>query len=131
MRGVNKVMLIGNAGKDPDCKTLQDGTAVAKINLATTESYRLKSGELQTSTDWHTIIAWRSLATLVEKYMHKGSLLYVEGKLKSRSYDTPEGKKYVTEIVAEQLVLLDKKKHTQQGLPEEIKTGAGDEPLPF
>ena len=121
MRGINKVILIGNAGKDPECKTLQDGTATAKITLATTESYRLKTGELQTRTDWHQVVAWRGLATLAAQYIHKGSLLYVEGKLRSRQYEDKEGtNKYVTEIVADQIILLDKKMKEQPGEAGEL-----------
>ena len=121
MRGINKVILIGNAGKDPECKTLQDGTATAKITLATTESYRLKTGELQTRTDWHQVVAWRGLATLAAQYIHKGSLLYVEGKLRSRQYEDKEGtNKYVTEIVADQIILLDKKMKEPPGEAGEL-----------
>ena len=110
MRGINKVILVGNLGKDPEFKKLQDGTAVAKLTLATSESFRNKTGEVQSRTDWHTIIAWRGLAELAEKYMHKGSLLYIEGKLRNRQYDDKEGnKKYVVEIDAVELVMLDKK----------------------
>jgi single-strand DNA-binding protein len=110
MRGINKVILVGNAGKDTEYKTLQDGTAVAKLAIATTETYRLKNGETQSHTDWHTIILWRSLATFAQQYIKKGALLYVEGKLRNRQYDDKDGqKKYVTEVVAGQVVLLDKK----------------------
>ena len=110
MRGINRVILVGNIGKDPELKTLQDGTAVAKMTLATTETYRLKDGGSQVHTDWHTIIAWRGLATIAGKYLHKGSLVYIEGKIRYRQYESKEGaKKYVTEIVAEELLILDKK----------------------
>jgi single-strand DNA-binding protein len=110
MRGLNRVTLIGNIGNDPEYKTLQDGAPVAKFSIAITETYRLKNGETQSHTDWHTIIAWRGLATFASQYIHKGSLLYVEGKLRNRQYEDKEGvKKYVTEIVAEQVILLDKK----------------------
>jgi len=110
MKGINKVILIGNAGKDPEYKTLQDGTPVAKITIATTETYRLKNGETQSRTDWHAVILWRGLATFASQYIHKGSLLYIEGKLRSRQYEDKEGKKkYVTEVVGDQVVLLDKK----------------------
>ena len=110
MRGINKVILVGNAGKDPEYKTLADGTCVARLALATTESYRLKDGEIKSRKDWHTIIFWRGLATLAHRYIHKGSLLYIEGKLRSRQYEDKDGhKKYLLEIVAEELVLLDKK----------------------
>ena len=110
MRGINRVILVGNIGKDPELKTLQDGTAVAKMTLATTETYRLKDGGSQVHTDWHTIIAWRGLATIAGKYLHKGSLVYIEGKIRYRQYESKEGaKKYITEIVAEELLILDKK----------------------
>jgi len=122
------VILIGNTGKDPEYKTLQDGTPVAKLTIATTESYRLKSGETQTKTEWHSVIVWRGLATLANQYIHKGSLLYIEGKLRNRQYEDKEGKKkYITEVMAEQLVLLDKKTKIQPGEPEESPDG----PLPF
>ncbi|MEO7119478.1 MAG: single-stranded DNA-binding protein [Ginsengibacter sp.] len=128
MRGINKVILIGNSGKEPDYKTLQDGTPVAKLTIATTESYRLKNGATQSRTDWHTIIAWRGLATLAHQYIKTGTLLYVEGKLRSRQYEDKEGnKKYVTEIVADQLVLLDKKtKHSENDVDD-----ITDEAAPF
>lgn len=110
MRGLNRVTLIGNIGNDPEYKTLQDGTAVAKFAIATTETYRLKNGETQSRTDWHTIIAWRGLATFANQYLHKGSLVYVEGKLRNRQYeDKDKQKKYVTEIISEQIIMLDKK----------------------
>ncbi|MEO6814895.1 MAG: single-stranded DNA-binding protein [Ginsengibacter sp.] len=128
MRGINKVILIGNTGKETEYKTLQDGTAVAKLTIATTETFRLKNGETQTSTDWHTIIAWRALATFARQYIKKGALLYVEGKLRNRQYEDKEGqKKYVTEVVADQVVLLDKKEKTPG---TEIKN-ITDETLPF
>lgn len=127
MRGINKVILIGNAGKDAELKTLQDGTPVAKLALATTETYRLKTGDLQTNTEWHTIILWRGLATLAQKYVRKGGLLYIEGKLRSRHYSTGDGeKKYVTEIVADQLILLDKKPKATEIAPGELS-----EDVPF
>ncbi|HEY5391474.1 MAG TPA: single-stranded DNA-binding protein [Hanamia sp.] len=110
MRGLNRVTLIGNVGNDAEYKSLQDGVPVAKFAIATTESYRLKSGEIQSRTDWHTIIAWRGLATLAHQYIKKGTLLCIEGKLRNRQYEDKDAKKkYVTEIVAEQIILLDKK----------------------
>jgi len=110
MRGLNRVTLIGNVGNDAEYKSLQDGVPVAKFAIATTESYRLKNGEIQSRTDWHTIIAWRGLATLAHQFIKKGTLLCVEGKLRNRQYEDKDAKKkYVTEIVAEQIILLDKK----------------------
>lgn len=128
MRGINKVILIGNSGKDPEYKTLQDGTPVAKLTIATTESYRLKSGQTQSRTDWHTIMAWRGLATLAHQYIKKGTLLYVEGKLRSRLYEDKDGnKKYVTEVVSDQLILLDKKPKNSENNVDDIT----DEAAPF
>ncbi len=128
MRGINKVILIGNAGNDPEFKTLQDGTPVAKLALATTETYRLKNGETQSRTDWHTIILWRGLAGLAKEYVRRGSLLYVEGKLRNRQYEDKDGqKKYVTEILAEQVLLLDKKPAVDEKNTEENSI----DPFPF
>lgn len=122
MRGINKVILIGNLGKDPELKTLQDGTAVAKITLATTETFRDKYGQSKSNTQWHTVIAWRGLATLAASYLRTGSLVYVEGKLNNRQYlDKGDNKKWVTEIFANELVMLDKKEKatvTSKELPE-------------
>ena len=109
MRGLNKVTLIGNLGKDPEYQRMENGSTLAKFTLATNESYKDKDGNIQTITDWHNIVAWRSLADLVNKYTHKGSQIYVEGKLKTRSYeDKDKTTKYVTEIVADSILLLDK-----------------------
>ena len=128
MRGINRVTLVGNSGKEPEYKLLNDGTPVAKIALATTETFRLKTGEAQSRTDWHTIILWRGLAGLAKEYVRKGSLLYVEGKLRNRQYEDKDGaKKYVTEIVAEQIIMLDKKVKMSE---PEIENENGDV-LPF
>jgi single-strand DNA-binding protein len=110
MRGLNKVTLIGNLGNDPNIQTLEGNIKVAKFSLATSENYKDSNGQNQTSTDWHNIVLWRGLADLAQNYLRKGSLVYVEGKLKTRSYDDKDGqKKYVTEIVADNILLLDKK----------------------
>lgn len=109
MRGLNKVTLIGNLGSNPEIQKLQGDVNVAKFSLATTESFKDTKGQLHSTTDWHTIILWRGLADLAEKYLQKGSMIYVEGKLKTRSYDDKEGiKRYVTEIVGDQIIMLDK-----------------------
>jgi single-strand DNA-binding protein len=128
MRGINKVILIGNSGKEPEYKTLQDGTPVGKLTIATTESYRLKTGDVESRTEWHSIIIWRGLATFASKYIKKGSLLYIEGKLRSRQYADKQGqKKFITEVVADELLLLDKKiKITEEGVEDVTK-----EELPF
>jgi single-strand DNA-binding protein len=109
MRGLNKVTLIGNLGKDPEVQTLEGDISVAKFSLATSETYKDKAGQTQTETDWHNIVAWRGLADLASKYLYKGSMIYLEGKLKNRSYMDKDGnKKYVTEIIAESFIMLDK-----------------------
>jgi single-strand DNA-binding protein len=110
MRGLNRATLIGNLGKDPETTLLEGNISVAKFTLATSDTYKDKNGQPHTDTDWHTIIAWRGLAELATKYLKKGSLVCVEGKIKSRTYDDKEGvKRYVTEIQAEEIIMLDKK----------------------
>lgn len=110
MRGLNKVSLIGNVGKDPEIQYLEGHVAVVKISLATSETFKDKTGASHSQTEWHSIVLWRGLAELAKKYLSKGSLVFIEGKLKTRGYDGKEGiKKYATEIIAEQLILLDKK----------------------
>lgn len=110
MRGLNKVTLIGNLGKDPECQTLEGNISVAKFSLATTEVYKDKNGQPHYETEWHTIVAWRNLADLAHNFLKKGSLVYIEGKIKTRSYDDKNGeKRFVTEIIAEQLIMLDKR----------------------
>jgi len=109
MRGLNKVTLIGNLGNDPIIQNLEGNIKVAKFSLATSESFKDANGQNQTITDWHNIVLWRSLADLAEKYLHKGSLIYLEGKLKTRTYDDKDGqKRYVTEVIAESFLMLDK-----------------------
>lgn len=110
MRGVNKVILIGNLGKDPDVQFLEGNIAVAKFPLATTETYKDRTGKLVSQTEWHTVVLWRGLAELAQKYLHKSSLIYVEGHLKNRCWEDKDGvKKYATEIVGDNLIMLDKK----------------------
>ena len=126
MRGFNQVILIGNCGDVPDVRKMNDGTAVAKLNLATTLTYRGKDGSLQSNTDWHPIILWRGLAELADNYVTKGSLLMIKGKLKPRQYKNKEGNTvYVTEVIADEMILLDKKK------TDITSEEALDEDLPF
>ena len=106
----NKVILIGNVGKDPEVRHLETGTAVSSFTLATTERYRNKAGELQDQTEWHNIVCWRNLAELSEKYIKKGAQIFVEGKIRTRSWTDQTGaKRYTTEIVADNIRLLDRK----------------------
>lgn len=116
MRGLNRVMLIGNLGKEPEMQFLEGNIAVAKISLATTETYKDKTGKLISQTEWHTIILWRGLAELAQKYLHKGSLVYIEGRLKTRSRLDKEGiQRNETDIIADNLVMLDKKNDSLPG----------------
>lgn len=107
-RSVNKVILIGNLGKDPEVKYTPTGTPVAKFSLATNESYKDKAGQWQERTEWHNIVAWQRLAEIVGEYVKKGSKLYIEGRIQTSSWDDKQTgeKKYRTEIVANELVLL-------------------------
>jgi single-strand DNA-binding protein len=117
MRGINKAILIGNLGKDPDVQYLDGNIGVAKFSLATTETYKDKTGKLVSQTEWHTVVLWRGLAELAQKYLHKGSLVYIEGRLKTRSWEDKEGnKKFATEIIGENLIMLDKR-HEGQLIP--------------
>ncbi len=107
-RSVNKVILVGNLGKDPEVRHLESGAVVANFSLATSESYKDRNtGELITNTDWHNIVLWRGLAEIAEKYAKKGDKIYIEGKLRSRSYQDQDGvTKYITEVLGDNLVLL-------------------------
>jgi single-strand DNA-binding protein len=110
MRGVNRVMLIGNLGKDPDVQFLEGNIAVAKFPLATTETFKDRSGKLVSQTEWHTVVLWRGLAELAQKYLHKSSLVYIEGRLRTRSWEDKEGnRKFATEVVGDNLIMLDKR----------------------
>ncbi len=132
MRGVNRVMLIGNLGKDPDMQFLEGNIGVAKFSLATTETFKDRSGKLISQTEWHTVVLWRGLAELAQKYLHKGSLVFIEGRLKTRSWEDKEGnKKFATEIVGDNLIMLDKRSdgsmHTQ-GFDETENLGSQEQP---
>ena len=110
MRGVNRVMLIGNLGKDPDVQYLEGNIAVAKFPLATTETFKDRSGKLVSQTEWHTVVLWRGLADLASKYLHKGSLVYIEGRLRTRNWEDKEGhRKFATEVVGDNLIMFDKR----------------------
>lgn len=110
MRGVNRVTLIGNLGKDPEVQYLEGNIPVSKFPLATTETYKDKNGKLISQTEWHNIVLWRGLAELAQKYLHKSSLVYIEGRLKTRHWeDRDHNKRAATEIVADNLIMLDKR----------------------
>jgi single-strand DNA-binding protein len=111
MIGLNKVTLIGHIGQDPEHRVLEGSTTVAKFTLATTESFKHTNGEKQSTTEWHNIVVWNNLADMAHSYLRKGSLIYLEGKIKTRSYGTANGeKRYVTEIISDYILMLDKAK---------------------
>lgn len=113
---VNKVILIGNVGADPEVRYLDGGVAVANLRLATTESYKNKNGEKVDQTEWHSIVLWRGLAEIVEKYVKKGMRLYIEGRIRTRSWDDQNGtKRYTTEIYADNLQMLSFKQENGEG----------------
>lgn len=109
MPGINKVILIGNIGKDPEVRYLEGGIAVANFPVATTENFRDKLGNKQEQTEWHQIVLWRKLAEVAEKYIRKGQQVYIEGKIRSRSWEDKDGnKRYTTEIFGDVLTILSK-----------------------
>ena len=106
----NKVQLIGNLGNNPEIITLESGKKLAKISIATNETYKNAQGEKVTDTQWHNVVAWNKTAEIIEKYLQKGSEVAIEGKLTSRSYEDKDGaKKYITEIVCNELLMLGSK----------------------
>lgn len=110
MAGVNKVILVGNLGKDPEVRHLENGAAVANFSIATSETYKDKNGERQTQTEWHNIVLWRGLAEIAEKYLRKGNQVYIEGKLRTRSWDDKDGvTRYTTEVVGDNMTMLGSK----------------------
>ena len=109
MSGINKVILVGHLGKDPEVRYLDGGVTVASFPLATSETYN-KDGKKIEQTEWHNIVMWRGLADTAAKYLKKGKLIYIEGKLRTRSFEDREGhKKYSTEVVAESFTMLGRK----------------------
>jgi single-strand DNA-binding protein len=131
MRGVNRVVLIGNLGKDPDVQYLEGNIGVAKFPLATTETFKDRSGKLISQTEWHTVVLWRGLADLAQKYLHKGSLVYIEGRLRTRSWEDREGnRKFATEVVGDNLIMLDKRTDSGGGHHESGTENIGPEETP-
>jgi single-strand DNA-binding protein len=131
---INKVILVGNVGKDPVIRYFDKGVAKATFPLATSETYTNQQGETITSTEWHNIVLWRALAEVAEKTVKKGAQIYIVGKIKTRSYVDKDGvNKYITEILADTLLLLEKKQgqgssagHTEAGKGEIHEKGPSD-----
>jgi single-strand DNA-binding protein len=118
MAGINKVILVGNLGKDPEVRTLENGTKVANFTLATSETYKNRDGQKVTTTEWHNIVLWRGLAEISERFLKKGNQVYIEGKIKTRTWDDKDGnKRYTTEILGDNLTMLGGKRDAEQETP--------------
>lgn len=122
-KGVNKVILVGHLGKDPEVKYTPGGAAVASFSLATNKSWKDKTGALQEKTEWHKLVAWNKTAEIIGEYLKKGALIYVEGELQTRNWDKDGQKHYMTEVVVREVQFLDRKGETGSGARE-------DAPLP-
>ena len=132
MAGVNKAILVGNLGKDPELKYLDNGVAVANFSLATTESYKNKQGERVNQTEWHNIVLWRGLAEVAEKYLKKGSSIYIEGRIKTRKWEDKEGvTKYTTEILGDNMTMLGGKPMPEGKSEEASEPQDSKDDLPF
>lgn len=139
--GVNKAILIGNLGKDPVVRHLDSGASVANFSIATTESYKNRDGQRVDQTEWHNIVAWRGLAEVSEKYLKKGDKVYIEGRIRARSYEKDGQKKYFTEIMADNMTMLGGKRDDsapeyntpdqQQQFDEPQQQQQPDDDLPF
>lgn len=131
---VNKVILVGNLGKDPEVRRLESGSVVATFPLATNESYKDKNGNRVDNTEWHNIVLWRGLAEIAEKYLRKGSMVYIEGKLKTRSWEDQNNQtRYTTEVVGDNMTMLGTREgannmgagnHASSGSPSSPPTSA-------
>jgi len=140
MAGLNKVILIGNIGKDPEVRTLENNVKNARFSLATTESYKDKNGQKVDQTEWHNIVVWRGLAEVAEKYLHKGMPLYVEGKIRRREYTDKDGvKKFMYEIQADNFLMIGRREEGAQAVSQAAEepieqvpeTGTPTDDLPF
>lgn len=147
MAGVNKVILVGNLGRDPEIRNLDNGVKLARFSLATTESYRDRDGNRVDKTEWHNIVLWRGLADVAEKYLQKGNQVYIEGKLQTRQWQDQDGNtRYTTEIVGDNMTMLGSRRdpanstpmpeppmesHTASEKQEEENIEMPDDDLPF
>lgn len=124
-RGINKVILVGNLGKDPEIRYMPNGEAVANFSVATSESWKDKqSGEQKEQTEWHRVVAFKKLAEIIGEYVKKGSKIYIEGKLRTRKWQDKDGQdKYMTEIIADEMQMLDGKSVVAENAPNESNAG--------
>ncbi len=136
MASLNKVMLIGNLGRDPEVRYTASGQAVASFNLATTEKFKNRNGDWEERTEWHRVTLWARLAEIAGEYLSKGKTVYIEGRLQTREYEKDGIKRYTTEIVGEKMQMLSPKGERRGGgdsysAPPSGGTGGGYEPPPF
>lgn len=132
MSGVNKVILVGNLGKDPEVKYLDSGVAVANFSLATTENYKNKEGERVSQTEWHSIVLWRGLAEVAEKYLRKGSSVYIEGRIRTRKWEDNDGRtRYNTEIMGDSMTMLGGKPLSENKNEDSPTSATHEDDLPF
>lgn len=131
MAGINKVILVGNLGKDPEVRHLEGGASAAHFTLATNEYYKDKQGTRVERTEWHNIAAWRGLADMAEKYLKKGQQVYVEGKIRTRQYQDKDSQtRYITEIIADEITMLGSRPHAD-GQPQAAPSDASEQPQTF
>lgn len=127
MSGVNKAILVGNLGKDPEVKYLENNVAVARFPLATTESWKDRSGERKEHTEWHNIVLWRGLAEITEKYLRKGDKVYIEGRIRMESWEDKEGnKRYTTKVIADNMTMLGSRRDEDAVMNKPEKTEEPD-----
>jgi len=131
MSGINKVILVGHLGKDPEVRHLDNNVTVASFPLATSETYN-KDGKRVEQTEWHNIVMWRGLADIAEKFLHKGKLVYIEGKIRTRSYEDRENiKRYTTEIVADNFTMLGRKSDFENTNTSQANIDENESPVNF
>ncbi len=129
MAGINKVILVGNLGRDPEIRTLENGAKVASFSLATSETFKGKDGQRQEQTEWHNVVMWRGLAEVAEKYLKKGTQIFVEGKLRTRNWEDKDGhKRYTTEIIGDNFKILSRKE--DNAMPTETNNNNSTEQSP-
>ena len=132
MAGINKVILVGNLGKDPEVRHLDNGVAVANFSLATTENYKNKEGERVSQTEWHNIVLWRGLAEVAEKYLKKGANIYIEGKIRTRKCEDKDGvTRYSTEILGDNMTMLGGKSSSENKTEQISESEESQDDLPF
>lgn len=127
MASVNKVILVGRLGRDPETRNLDNGAKVANFSIATAESWKDKTtGEKKETTDWHNVVLWRGLAEVAEKYLHKGDMVYIEGKLRTRSWEKDGITRYTTEVMGDNLVMLGSKGNSSASTSTAKPSGSAD-----